>query len=422
MKYRLIRKSLALLLCTVIIFSVYTAEAKKFTGPLIVSQPEAVAPFISGDETAEAPIFSVGLNQAGSAAFSCTWTVDGVEAGTGDTFRMDSFADTDIGVHTVQCHVTYRASGSDDLEEDSLPVSWIHCAGVLPNSALTFSDVHKDYTHIGLAIDQVMKENDGLIPALIICTGDWTSGYHLGEETALEKVFPNLYTQCGGIDTVYTAGNHDNSQAARTVNAMVGLGADEIGASFVSRPGRSGTSAYAENLAVFPIHFEDVIVRGGKKIKTYSYQNVLDRLETFLRAQAESGTNPMIVISSHTGLHTLGIQPESTATKWVGKSMYNVGMSNRMVQLLNKYAEEFGLRIVYFFGHDHSQREKEFQLRPEERIHSTIRYTGKKWTTLKLKFFYAHAGYLTSHIRGTKHFSLLVWNDSSYTVTLDQLE
>ena len=183
MRYRPIRRVLILLLCMILVFPVYTAEAKKFAGPLIVSQPEAIAPFISGDETAEAPVFSVGLNQAGSAAFSCTWTVDGVEAGTGDTFRMDSFADMDIGVHTVQCHVTYRASGSDDLEEDSLPVSWIHCAGVLPNSVLTFSDVHKDYTHIGLAIDQVMKENDGLIPALIICTGDWTSGYHLGEET-----------------------------------------------------------------------------------------------------------------------------------------------------------------------------------------------------------------------------------------------
>ena len=414
MKNRNCRRALMLLICCIIAcFSSAEASPGRRSRPvkeqkktdtavsLIVRQPEAVSPLTADEENREIPVFSVGIRETEGSSVFCVWTVDGKEAGSGTVFSLDSCDDLAIGVHTVRCRVTCRLTDGTVLTEDSVPVSWIHCAGVLPNSALAFSDVHGDYTHIGLAIGEMMEKNGGKIPALILCSGDWSGGGSATQQEDTEKIIPALQAQCGGIETIFTAGNHDSRQAAVSANA--------------------DAASATEGAAVFSIHFEDVAAQNRRGGKTCSYAAVLEKLEAFLEAQASKEEKPLVIISSHTGLHTLGIQPESSSKAWAGGSMYNVDQSDRVVSLLNRYAEEYGLRIVFLFGHNHSKGEREFCLNAGDTICSTSEYAGRTWKTQQLKFTYAHAGYLTDGSGGTKHYTLLTWDDGSFSCVLRQL-
>ena len=369
---------------------------------LIVSQPEAVSPQIAGEE-GSSPAFSIGIRAPEGASVTCVWTVDGENAGTGTEFTLDSHKEPAIGVHTVQCRVTCRLPDGTVLTEDSVPVSWIRCTGILPNSVLAFSDVHEDFIHIGLAIGEIMEKNEGKIPALIICSGDWSNGRSVTEQDNAEKVIPALRAQCGGIDTVFTAGNHDSRQAAVSANTSAA----------------SGISA--DGIAVFSIHFEDVTVRNQRGGSSCSYAAVLEKLEAFLEAQASKEEKPLVVISSHTGLHTLGIQPESSSNAWAGGAIYNPDQSDRVAALLNRYAEEYGLRILFLFGHNHSKGEKEFLLQAGDTICTTSEYAGRTWIPQELKFTYSHAGYLTDGSGGTKHYTFLTWDDETFSCDPEQI-
>jgi len=387
---------------------------------LIASQPEAVLPQIAGEEDGEIPVFSIGIRTMEGASVTCVWTVDGEEAGNGTVFSLDSCDDPSIGVHTVQCRVTCRLPDGTVLTEDSVPVSWIRCTGIIPNSVLTFSDVHGDYSHIGLAIGEIMEKNGGKIPALIICSGDWTGGSSATEQEDAEKIIPALRAQCGGIDTVFTAGNHDNRQAAVSANADAAPDTGD-GAAFPGVADGLGTSDGTDGLAVFSIHFEDVIVRNQRGRKSCSYAGILEKLEAFLETQAAKTEKPLIIISSHTGLHALGIQPESSAKAWAGGSIYNVDQSDQVISLLNRYAEEYGLRILFLFGHNHSKGEKEFCLNTGDTIFSTSEYADRIRNIQELKFTYAHAGYLTDGSGGTKHYTFLTWDDETFSRVSEQI-
>lgn len=394
-----------LICCIIAFFSSAEASPGRRSRPvkehLIIRQPEAVSPLIADGEGREIPAFSVGIRETEGASVTCVWTVDGKEAGSGTVFSLDSCDDLAIGVHTVRCRVTCRLADETVLAEDSVPVSWIRCTGILPNSVLAFSDVHGDYTHIGLAIGEMMEKNGGKIPALILCSGDWSNGGSATEQEGTEKIIPALRAQCGGIGTVFTAGNHDNRQAAVSANA-------------------DGTSA-AEGAAVFSIHFEDVAAQNRRGGKACSYAAVLEKLEAFLEEQASKEEKPLVIISSHTGLHTLGIQPESSSKAWAGGSMYNVDQSDKVVSLLNRYAEEYGLRIVFLFGHNHSKGEREFCLNVGDTIFSTSEYAGRTSKAQELKFTCAHAGYLTDGSGGTKHYSFLTWDRETFSLVLEQI-
>ena len=87
--------------------------------------------------------------------------------------------------------------------------------------------MHETFSHIGYAINNIMAaDGDGLIPALIICTGDWANGRYLGGDatsdnyqTTKNTYITRLLAQSAGIDTVFVAGNHENSTAADRARA-----------------------------------------------------------------------------------------------------------------------------------------------------------------------------------------------------------
>ena len=197
------------------------------------------------------------------------------------------------------------------------------------------------------------------------------------------------------------------------------FGADEHGTLFLSGIADTGSSTEISGLAVFGISFDDLASEQGRK-KKYSYAGILDHLEDFLESQKDSGRT--IVIASHTGLHTLGIQPESDAERWSGNSRYNIDRSSEVVTLLNRYAETYGMKIIFLFGHNHSRSETEFCLEPGETIYSTQEYTQGSVVHQKLAFTYAHAGYLTDSSHGTKHYSVLRLDDAGFESKLIKLK
>ena len=413
---RRMRRAASLILCLVIaLLPVCTAVAGHGGGrrhekapektqeevTLITCQPEAVTFMIQGSEVKTAPAFMVEINVPDGAAVNCVWYLDDTPCGSGTEFTLQQYAEMTPGVYRIRCHVTCWLQDGTLLEEDSTAVSWICCTGIRSDTVLTFSDVHGDYDHIGRAIQEVMDENDGKIPALIICIGDWANeSKAVGKESTASVCIPAVLAQAGGIDTVLVAGNHENGEAADEYNEAQGFGADGSGILFLSGTADTGSSAEISNLAVFGIPFDDIA--DGQE---YSYAGVLKNLESFLESQKDSGR--IIVIASHTGLHTLGIQPGSSAKRWSGKGKYNIDRSAEMVSLLNRYAETYGMNIIFLFGHNHSRSETEFNLDPGEMIYSTQEYEQGTVTRQTLSFTYAHAGYLTDSSHGTKHYSVL---------------
>ena len=110
----------------------------------------------------------------------------------------------------------------------------------------------------------------------------------------------------------------------------------------------------------------------------------------------------------------LGTQPESvnlsgyTVGNWQGSNAYNIGNSYDITQLINSYAEKYGMNILFLFGHDHSQSEKEFILEKGDTIVCPTDSASKLKQELPLDFTYAHAGYLSTVIGiADAHFSFI---------------
>ena len=90
--------------------------------------------------------------------------------------------------------------------------------------------MHQTFSNIGTAIEDIMADNEGHIPALIVCTGDWVNSVHyMGDseeyyEKTRDELIYRMALQTGGIDTVYVSGNHDNGRAAAeaAINAKLG--------------------------------------------------------------------------------------------------------------------------------------------------------------------------------------------------------
>jgi LPXTG-motif cell wall-anchored protein len=84
--------------------------------------------------------------------------------------------------------------------------------------------------------------------------------------------------------------------------------------------------------------------------------------------------------------------------EWIGENPYNIDRSYDMVQLLNRYAEDYGMDIVFLFGHDHSRWENELLLKEGDTIVSTQSYGDRSFGEQTVHFTYAHAGYLSTVI------------------------
>ncbi len=413
-------------------------------GPQVINHPTATEVAYEGTGYA-APTYSVtaALPEGSTAtAITFTWYVRGEVAATRthayayagvemtDTFTAGQLAGLTSGVYpvycTVSCDVEVTTTGDDGVPvttietytNTSATVNFIVCKGIRNNTALTFSDVHEGFDSIGTAISNIMGD-EGLIPALIICTGDWANGHYSGAEkdsegynTTLNVFISRLAGQAGGISTVYVSGNHDSGEAAITATKDANLGAAEdyngVGVIYDSSVdnGNTGTSANEEGLIVFGINYENIEGTDGT-----DYDNIYDQLEAFLKDLRADYAGQLVVISAHAGLHQLD--------GWGGEAAYNINNANKIVNLLNEYAKT-GMNITYLFGHDHSKGESEFCLKPGEEITSVISYTDKTTENIPLYFTYGHAGYLLQGTgSGAARYSLLSWDVAQDTYGRD---
>lgn len=389
----------------------------------IVSQPHAESYVLEGSGYA-APRFTVGLSDV--EADSVKWYVDGEEQPCGSlSFTAETLADRPAGVHRVSCLVEAHDDSGIRCRERSEDALFVIAKGVVPDSFLTFSDVHEEYGLIGDAIENVIERTGGYIPSLVICTGDLVNGTKAEKDIMLERYYPRIIAELGGLDTVFVSGNHDAGGAASAMSAAADLGAGEslssdggqifCGSSeAVARNGRN--SRYAKGLIVYGLNQEAVMkTKDGGTV--CSYEDVIGGVDAFLRDAARNYRGELVVISAHTGLHTLGIQPDSmnrngmSISDWIGENAYNINGSYELASLINSYAERYGMDIMYLFGHDHSRSETELIMTDGSELISTVRYEDKMTGTQPLHFTYAHSGYLSTQIGSADSSFSFVYRD-----------
>ncbi len=397
--------------------------------PVIVTQPVAVG-YVYVDSGYDAPVYTIEAQlpeDSTATGIYFVWYVDDevvyesgkISCSVGETvsstYTAEELQDQGVGVYTVYCEVYCNVKDDTGApvahSVDSTKVSFIVCSGVLANSFLTFSDVHETFTNIGVAINDTITTYGGLIPALIVCSGDWANSYYTGTDedninTTLLNYIAVMTAQAGGIDIVFVSGNHDNSIAAATATAESNLAdttdfeEDGVGVIYDSEYDSEDVGSSAENtgLVVFGINYEALLQSDG----SYSYATVLPQLEAFLEELSKDYKGQLVVISAHAGLHVLA--------DWAGDNDYNIDLSADMVELLNYYATEYNMDIMFFFGHDHSKSEQEFYYVPGDEITSTVSYADQSSQTYTLAFTYAHAGYITNTIGGEENYTLVTWD------------
>lgn len=381
-------------------------------GRCILTQPAAESYVIAGSGYS-APVFRIELTESDIVADSVTWFVDGEEKMSGGlSFKADELTGKPAGVHRVSCLIEAHDSKNNHYRERSEEALFIIAEGIVPNSVFTFSDVHGEYHLIADAIETIMAHTGNNIPSLIISTGDWANGPRSDYETALNWDHPRMKASLGGIDTVYVAGNHDSSEAAAEISKAAGLGADDdiddgcgviFNGSKLSGTYSENADISAKDIIVYGINYKAAEFQKDESI-CFSYKNVIPQIEDFLKETAKDYHGQLVIISAHSGLHVLGEQSESidkygrNIGSWIGENAYNPDDSAILAAVLNHYAREYGMDIMYLFGHDHSRSEKEFILTAGDELTSTISYDERKSVTIPLDFTYAHSGYLSTQI------------------------
>ena len=393
----------------------------------ITRQPAAESYVIEGSGYA-APVFSVGLGDV--TADSIRWFTDDKEQPcTEPVYTADVLTGLPTGIHRVSCIVEAHDRDGVHYREQSAEAAFIIAKGVVPDSILTFSDVHEEYGLIRAAIGTVMQKTGGYVPSLVICTGDLVNGPTVEKNRELNRYFPQLTPNLGGLDTVFVAGNHDSSEAAAVMSANAQLGAAanlpaKGGVIFdgesaaVSQNGKSSRSA--KSILTYGINYGAVIQYPDGKIR-YTYQNVIRDIDSFLQSAAAQYHGELIVISAHAGLNVVGWEPDKTTDyyEWLGENMYNVELSNELVKTINRYAEQYGMDILYLFGHDHSRGEPEMFLTEGDTIKSPQYYDDRSYEILPMHFTYAHAGYLSSVIGcASKNFAFIQRDGGSFRYDL----
>ena len=359
------------------------------------------------------PTFTVKLKE-NVITDTIKWYTDDVEQSCHElSYTADSLTNQPAGIHRINCLVEGHDENGIHYRSKSVNASFIIAKGVLPDSVMTFSDIHEEYNRIGDAVEQVMQKTGGYIPSLVICSGDLCNGKQSSYDSMLSKNAPQIKATLGGLDTVYVAGNHDSPKAASFLSTAAGLGAaadlpESGGVIFDGRSEavvKNGTNSRdAKQLIVYGVNYDAAIMK-NEDTTTYSYETVLPELEAFLQKTAELYHGETVIISAHSGLHVLGKQEGSVnlnagqqLTEWIGENPYNIDRSYDMVQLLNHYAENYGMDIVYLFGHNHSRSENELFLKDGDTIVSTQSYSDRSFGEQTVHFTYAHAGYLSTVI------------------------
>ncbi len=324
--------------------------------------------------------------------------------------------------------------------------------GVQPNSLITFSDVHESWTDVGTAVKQTIIAT-GKVPALVIATGDFNNDRIPGNKSdyitgCVNEVINRVSLQLAGIDTVWVSGNHDNGFATQytnfNLNADLGINLDDYASGPVSGTpveGLEGTgtvsgtgiifdtrsAGYAANadssqaidqgLVVIGLNYEDgdAFDKNNYGDGTEEEDSVYKHIEQALENIAANYNGELVVISSHAGLHAVGIDADSakSASKLSGGNEYSITNSAAVVKLVNKYADTYGMDIMWFFGHDHSKKEEEFIKLPGATITSMGGTYGEDYVEeLELSFTYAHSGYVGSGASSAKgnNYTYLTWD------------
>lgn len=400
-------------------------------GRCIVKQPAAESYAVEGSGY-PAPVFTVGL--ADVIPDSIQWVVDGeLQSCTGTSLTADSLADQPAGIHSVQCRVTAHDKNGYYYSEQSAEAAFIIAKGVVPESVMTFSDVHEEYGLITDSIGQVMQQTGGYLPALVICTGDLVNGPTVERDRELNRYFPQIVSHLGGLDAVYVGGNHDSGEAASIMSVRAGLGAEKNlpaaggvifrGESEAVRNARS--SRDAKSIITYGINYEGVVKETGGA-PHYTYESVIPAVERFLQETAAQYHGELVIISAHAGLHVVGQQTDRLADSkydplysWTGANMYNVDMSYELAETINRYAEQYNMDIMYIYGHNHSRGETEMFLTDGDTLICPRRYADRSAQNLTLHFTYAHAGYLDTTIGSAyKKFSFIVRDGDQFRYDL----
>ncbi len=409
--------------------SAYTSGAVK--SPCIEAQPET-ASYVLKDEF-KAPTYAISVKE-GVVVDDAKWYLNGVCSDTDSlSFSPTELADKECGVYPIYCEIAGHDANGVYYQETSFTTNFIIASGIIPNSVLTFSDVHEEYSMIGKAIAETMAKNGGMIPALIVATGDWVNGATPPDEVIHSFYLPQIKGQLGGIDAVYVAGNHESYLSIAQASIESGLGADESnldGMGVIFDTSSAGFSANAKSsalnggLIVYGINYfslEKAAAEG--EMPTYSYDAAIADLRAFLEERKATYNGELILISAHAGLHALGIDPHSdVTTEFGGDAGYNIDHANMMADLLNEYAEDYGMNFSFLFGHNHSKKETEFCIAPGERLYAVEDFQAKEVVNEEILFSYAHAGYLSSSIgSASAHYTFIEYDDDSYRLGFSQL-
>ncbi len=443
-----------------------SGETVDADAPVFDVQPESLH-YVLVDSGYAAPTYTVTVSlPEGSAANNIylQWFVNGQAYGEREkipgptatsTITIPELQGMKAGVYPVYCQATcnLRDESGEPVEHTSTSytTNFIVCSGVKPNSILTFSDVHETWNNVGQAIyDTIIAEN-GLIPALVIATGDYNNDYvaGFGEDLILSCIDTMIFRislQLGGIDTVWVSGNHDNGYAAAFTNANINAGFGAVEEDYIDiENGISGTgiiydsrtavnadsSAANEGLIVIGVNYEDAGSQGAYANPSTgrpadpskldygaegSTGTVYEHLKKALDSAAEGYNGELVVISTHSGLHTVGVDPDSAAagaSAWSGGIDYSITNSAAIVALINSYVEKYDMDILFLFGHDHSKGESEFIKTPGDTITATVSYADQTTEDIELLFTYAHAGYITNTIGGQENYSYITYDDET---------
>ena len=295
----------------------------------------------------------------------------------------------------------------------------ILATGVLDNSLITYSDLHEDWDHIGGALADVIEGHDGMIPALIVSTGDWSNSFGTAASVTQDTI-ERISLQMAGIDVVWVAGNHDAGQPASDASKAAKLGAaddyDGVGIIYDYRVDNDSvdSSAFIDTeetpggLFVIGINYDEQENSYGTPDDPKS---VCGRVKAALDSIAADYNGELIVVSAHAGLKVVN-------DDWSGDTQYNKSQANEMVKLLNKYAEDYDMDIMFYFGHDHTRGENELVLKPGDTIKSIVDYNTREYEEIVLNFTYGHAGYITS--RNNTYYSFLTWDNETISRDIDK--
>lgn len=399
--------------------------------PCITAQPHADS-YVLENSGYDAPTFTVETSDI--TVDEIHWYTDGVEQpGSEKQFTAETLAGQPVGVHRVTCLIEGHDARGFHYREMSAPASFVIAKGVIPDSVLTFSDIHEQYFRLGDAIGRVLEQKDGYLPSLVVFNGDMDSAKEPDYDTTYTKNYQQMLAAAGGLDTVLVQGNHDDATAIAALCKEAGLGAAadlSPAGGVIFRSGSEGvqtngtTSRSADGIVVYGLNYGKAI-QHTEDGDQYSYASALADMEQFLQETAKDYKGELIVIAAHSGLHVLGQQPESLTpdgqpvTAWAGDNAYNLDQSYEMAQLINRYAETYNMDIVYLFGHNHSKMEAEMLLQKGDTLYSTKSFADKSIGETTLHFTYANAGYLSEKRGSTDgNFALITRDGGTYVYEL----